>query len=732
MASDLLGSMRVEIVGDNTKLDKSIKTSQANTEKFAKKTSSLGKSLSGLFAGIGFAVVAKKLFDLGKQAENLFQIQEKAEAKLDATLLATGNAAGLTADELKKMASELQKVTTVGDEATIGAQSLLLTFKDIGGDVFPRALESILDVSEAMGQDLKSSTIQIGKALNDPVAGLTALSRVGIQFTKDQKALIKSFSEAGNKAAAQGIILEELESQFGGVARAAALTSEGIEKQLSNAYGDLLETIGSVISKGLIPYRLNLQKEVESINLSIKAHILRKKAVEGNATLIEELTLKQIEQQKAEERLAQAILNVDNAENQVLDTRYLSEAQILRIEASKAAAIKQAADTITALEDEVTLRKLGTKIAEENLEAENKLLEANIGLSGEIDDTTESTEANTLATDENTDAKNDSADSFVNLTFQANAYKNSLMSAEFAHRSFTSTTIKGLDFSSDAWNDYFETVTDNWEDSTSSALGFASDLFSSLAQLSAASAQSQIDDIDRILDARVTAIDAETQALLLSLGLQEETKTQKLQRQLDEAILSGDAETAAQLQDELDRTSIIEDGEAAKTAAIEEAELEKKQIEYDAAIVTWKLQKASAVASAAQALVTNYGQLGLVGGTIAAVGTGILTGVQLGIINENKPVKNFSQGGIVPGSQFGIDSVPAMLSPQETVLNPSQQARVLMEIANGNGGGQSSNNTVNINSLFSLGNDAKIRQAARVLFPAIEAEARRRGTSIVG
>ena len=90
--ADLLGSMRVEIVGDNSKLDKSMKESQ-------KKVTSFGSSLSKVFAGIGFAVVAKKLFDLGKQAENLFKVQELAETKLDATLKATASAAGLTADE---------------------------------------------------------------------------------------------------------------------------------------------------------------------------------------------------------------------------------------------------------------------------------------------------------------------------------------------------------------------------------------------------------------------------------------------------------------------------------------------------------------------------------------------------------------------------------------------------------------------------------------------------------
>lgn len=81
----------------------------------------------------------------------------------------------------------MQSVTTYGDETVIEAQALLLTFTKIGKETFPQALESTLNVATAMGTDLKSAALQVGKALNDPVLGMTALSRSGIQFTEDQK-----------------------------------------------------------------------------------------------------------------------------------------------------------------------------------------------------------------------------------------------------------------------------------------------------------------------------------------------------------------------------------------------------------------------------------------------------------------------------------------------------------------------------------------------------------------
>ncbi len=178
--------------------------------------------------------------------------QEKAEAQLNAVLKSTAGVAGLTANELKNMANSLQQVTTFGDEAILEAQSLLLTFTKVGEDVFPQATETILNMSTAMGTDLQSSTVQLGKALNDPIAGIGALSRVGVQLTETQKEQIKKFTEMGDVASAQKVILGELETQFGGLARASAETMAGGLEQMTNAVGDAGEAIGSLLAPVVI------------------------------------------------------------------------------------------------------------------------------------------------------------------------------------------------------------------------------------------------------------------------------------------------------------------------------------------------------------------------------------------------------------------------------------------------------------------------------------------------
>jgi len=170
--------------------------------------------------------------------------QEQALKALDAALESTGGQAGITKQELVGIAQGLQEVTNYGDEAIEEMEAILLTFTNLGREVLPEAIERVLDISTRMDGDLKSAALQVGKALNDPVANLGALSRAGIQFSDEQKNLIKTLVETGDLLGAQKIILAELETQFGGSARAARDTFGGALQSAQNLAGDLLEKIG--------------------------------------------------------------------------------------------------------------------------------------------------------------------------------------------------------------------------------------------------------------------------------------------------------------------------------------------------------------------------------------------------------------------------------------------------------------------------------------------------------
>lgn len=223
-----------------------------NIKKLSKASGEAGKSSKGMTGSflkanlaLGAASAAfRVLSGAVKDSIRLSNEQAKQEAKLNAVLESTQHAAGLSAKQIKDMAAELQNMSTFGDEAILSGQNLLLTFTNISDEVFGRTSKAMVDMSTAMGQDMKSSAIQLGKALNDPMKGLSALSRVGVSFTDSQKEMIASLQESGDLVGAQGVLLEALETQFGGAAKAVADTFGGALSQLKNVQGDLLEDAG--------------------------------------------------------------------------------------------------------------------------------------------------------------------------------------------------------------------------------------------------------------------------------------------------------------------------------------------------------------------------------------------------------------------------------------------------------------------------------------------------------
>lgn len=201
-----------------------------------------------LMAGIDFIGESiGKFTDFLGDAVNSASASEDAISQLNAVIASTGGVAGITSEHAQELASSLQGVTKFSDEAILGAENMLLTFTSIGKDVFPEATKTALDMSEALGQDLKASSIQLGKALNDPINGVSALRRVGVQFTEDQEEVIKSLVETGRLEEAQTLILRELSREFGGSAEAAGLTFAGGIARLNNKFDDMKEKIGMAI-----------------------------------------------------------------------------------------------------------------------------------------------------------------------------------------------------------------------------------------------------------------------------------------------------------------------------------------------------------------------------------------------------------------------------------------------------------------------------------------------------
>lgn len=215
--------------------------------------SGLGGKIAGigaLLAGIGGGVALVGLF---KGAISEATEAQKVMGQTGAVIKSTGGAAGLTADQFGSLATNLSNVSGVDDEIIQQGENVLATFTQVkngvgaGNDIFTQATGSALDMSKAMGTDLQSSIVQVGKALQNPVEGVGALQRVGVRLTDQQKEQVKAFVASGDVMSAQKIILKELSTEFGGTAAAVATPMEKLQVTFKN----VLESVGQALAPAL-------------------------------------------------------------------------------------------------------------------------------------------------------------------------------------------------------------------------------------------------------------------------------------------------------------------------------------------------------------------------------------------------------------------------------------------------------------------------------------------------
>jgi len=246
--------VEVAIVGDASSMVRAFRQADGAAGRFGKSGSKLGSIGMGMLAGAtagATIAIGQGLVSAFQTGIREFSEAQKMSAQTAAAIKSTGGAAGVTVQHIESLASALQKQTGLQDDAIQGAQNLLLTFTRInnrGPDkIFDRAIRATMDLSVALGKDMGSSAIMVGKALNDPIRGVTALGRAGVQFTASQKETIKSLIETGRTADAQKMILKELETQVGGSARAFGETTPGQVEKAKRAFEDLTQGVVAAV-----------------------------------------------------------------------------------------------------------------------------------------------------------------------------------------------------------------------------------------------------------------------------------------------------------------------------------------------------------------------------------------------------------------------------------------------------------------------------------------------------
>jgi phage-related protein len=240
--------LEVEIIGDASSLHRSLGKASDAGDGFGRSLGRIGKYAGLALGGAALGGLAVTLRAGVKEFTEATQVA----AQTQAVLTSTGKAAHVTAKEVDTLADSIRQKTGVDDEAVASGENLLLTFTNIrnevgkGNDIFNQATVAMTDMSVALGQDMKSSAIQVGKALNDPIKGITALRRVGVSFTEGQIEQVKAMVKTGHTMDAQKFILKELNKEFGGSAEAVGKTLPGQLRILSGSFSELA---GNLVSK---------------------------------------------------------------------------------------------------------------------------------------------------------------------------------------------------------------------------------------------------------------------------------------------------------------------------------------------------------------------------------------------------------------------------------------------------------------------------------------------------
>jgi hypothetical protein len=188
-----------------------------------------------------------------KDVINAAGIQQKAMNDLKFAFQSAGDESGEAADKFALFAAELQKVTTFGDEVTISAAALFTQLTKVTGEGLEQATIAGQNLAATLGISLENAMRMLAKASED---GGSSLRRYGVNVKVGA-------TEAETLANA----VNAVNNVMGGKAQAEMNTFIGLQKALSNAWGDLKEQVGFAIIENelIIKVMQNLVTHIQAI-----------------------------------------------------------------------------------------------------------------------------------------------------------------------------------------------------------------------------------------------------------------------------------------------------------------------------------------------------------------------------------------------------------------------------------------------------------------------------------
>lgn len=694
------GYVKIGTKIDETGVDKGLASMGKKLKDGAKKADAFVGSLAkASLVGAGVGLALKKVTDTINDLTAAYKTQIKAETQLESAAKNNPYLDSSSVQALKDYASEIQSYTTYGDEELLPMMASLAAAG--------RTQDQIMQIMSAATDMAASGAFSLDGAvrnLNKSYGGLSG-------------ELGESIPEIKNLTAEQlknGAATELMAKRYKGIAAETAKAT-GSQEQLANAVGDLKEEFGASFEKSIAPVRrfftefvsgwANAKKAKREYYEDVESAAEGEANERGATALANEKLIEYLA--AAEDYEAGLAYNSEETNKQLRERR-----DLLYEEYSQ---LRSLAITARYRGDE---EKKAAKAAEKS-KLEDKSLAEYIRLATEArDKAIESiklkAQADGVEVDE-MEILNANVAAYVGLITESGGRitANNSLAQKWLGTIRDQTTslaehnaelLKAADLE-DALNDAMNAINavDDRDESVKmrEQLGNLDTLYNEVMNNETLLADAKVSlwmeyaDKRELLEKQITQAEAE----------EEKARTQASREKTIE-LLEVANNFATEYQNLMSSIAtlayqMIEDDATIKTAALdkqyeegkislEEYEDKKTEIEKKAAkdrykvqMWEWTAQIATAISNTALGVTKAIAQGGIMGLVTGAI-VGAAGAVQLATILGSKPITpSFSTGGIVGGTSYTGDKVPAMLNSAEMILNPGQQRNLFDAINRG-------------------------------------------------
>ena len=202
----------------------------------------LSRNLAGTIAQyVSFGLILRQVATFMIKANAAAEEENIGFARLQSVIEATGRAAETSARQIDAMVDELELYSNADKQAAMDAAASLAIMESVPTSLFEQIFDTANDLSRVVGQDIGSAITTIGRAMEEPVEGMTRLRRQGIFITKELQSQITELVEQNRLYDAQKLLLDDIQERVAGTAEkmADAAGMQSLMVALDRYYGSV-------------------------------------------------------------------------------------------------------------------------------------------------------------------------------------------------------------------------------------------------------------------------------------------------------------------------------------------------------------------------------------------------------------------------------------------------------------------------------------------------------------